>query len=216
VSCPAHPISAEKESLPISALQHYAFCPRQFALIHIEQLWAENRFTAEGRVLHDKAHEAGGESRNGVRIARSLPLQSISLHLHGVSDIVEFHRQPNNSWLPFPVEYKRGRPKHEPIDSIQLCAQALCLEEMLGLELAEGAIFYGETHRRHDVFFDSQLRSDTRRIAQAAQKLMETGGTPAPEYSPKCRSCSLMDLCQPLALTRSASRHLDRLMNPQE
>ena len=185
------------DSLPLSALQHLAFCPRQCALIHIEQQWAENRLTAEGRVLHDKAHEAGSESRCDLRVARGLPMQSIALGLHGVADIVEFHRQPNGAWQPFPVEYKRGRPKAEPIDAVQLCAQAICLEEMLGQPVPDGAIFYGATHRRHDVSFDEGLRTETRRLAASAHSLVATGRTPAPEFGPKCRSCSFLELCRP-------------------
>ncbi len=222
-------MSAETESLPISALQHFAFCPRQFALIHIERQWAENRLTAEGRVLHDKAHEGGSESRRDVRIARALPLQSTTLHLHGVADIVEFHYAASDSHISnprsqiqsrlvavVPVEYKRGRPKHEPIDSIQLCAQAICLEEMLHFSIPAGAIFYGATHRRHDVAFDDALRTETRRIVQAALDLIDHGKTPAPEYAPKCRSCSLFELCRPESVTHSASRHLEKLMNPRD
>jgi len=203
-------------SLPLSALQHIAFCPRQCALIHIEQQWAENRLTAEGRVLHDKAHEAGSESRRDFRIARGLPLQSAALGLHGVADIVEFHRLPDGAWQPFPVEYKRGRPKLEPIDDVQLCAQAICLEEMIGQPVPAGAIFYGATHRRHDVSFDERLRAETRRLAEAAHALITAGRTPAPEFGPKCRSCSFLELCRPKAVTHSASHHLAQLMDPSD
>jgi CRISPR-associated exonuclease Cas4 len=203
-------------SLPISALQHLAFCPRQCALIHIERQWAENRLTAEGRLLHEKAHEAGSESRHDVRVARALPLQSTTLRLHGVADVVEFHHQPDGTWLPFPVEYKRGRPKQEPIDAVQLCAQAVCLEEMLGLAIPAGALFYGATHRRQDVAFDDTLRAETAQLAQAAHALVATGRTPPPEFGPKCRSCSFLDLCRPEAVTHSASQHLARVMNPRD
>jgi len=209
-------MSAEIDSLPLSALQHFAFCKRQCALIHVEQQWAENRLTAEGRVLHDKAHEAGSESRRDIRVSRALPLQSTTLRLHGVADIVEFHRQPDDSWKPFPVEYKRGRPKHEPIDAVQLCAQAICLEEMLGHSIPAGAIFYGTTHRRHDVIFDDALRAETVRIAEATHALVAIGRTPPPEFGPKCRSCSFLELCRPEAITHSASLHLANLMNPRD
>ena len=203
-------------SVPLSALQHLAFCPRQCALIHIEQQWAENRLTAEGRVLHDKAHEPGSESRRDLRIARGLQLQSKTLGLHGVADVVEFHRQPDGAWQPFPVEYKRGRPKIEPIDAVQLCAQAICLEEMLGQPVPAGAIFYGATHRRQDVSFDEPLRAETRRLAGAAHALIAAGRTPAPEFGPRCRSCSFLELCRPEAVTHSASRHLAQLMDPRD
>jgi CRISPR-associated exonuclease Cas4 len=204
-------MSSADDTFPLSALQHFAFCPRQCALIHIERLWVENTLTAQGRVLHDRAHEGGSESRGDLRLARALPLHSHTLHLHGVADIVEFHRQPDGTWRPFPVEYKRGRPKHEPIDSVQLCAQAICLEEMLATTVPVGAIFYGATHRRHDVTFDETLRAETRRIAEATDALIAAGLTPAPEFGPKCRACSLFTLCQPQAIMRSASAHLAQL-----
>lgn len=203
---------AELDSIPISALQHFAFCPRQCALIHIERAWEENHLTAEGRVLHERAHDGSSESRRDCRIARSLPLQSDALRLHGVADIVEFHRQPNDSWHPFPVEYKRGRPKVEPIDKIQLCAQAICLEEMLGVSISAGAIFYGASHRRHDVLFDAALRAETHRVAALTRAMIEKGRTPAPEFGPKCRSCSLLSLCQPGTSEHKASAHLARLL----
>lgn len=203
---------AELDSLPISALQHFAFCPRQCALIHIERAWEENHLTAQGRVLHERAHDGSSESRRDLRIARSLPLQSVALGLHGVADIVEFHRQPNDSWRPFPVEYKRGRPKADSIDEIQLCAQAICLEEMLHTTIPAGAIFYGASHRRHDVLFDDSLRADTHRVALATRAMIDVGRTPPPEFSPKCASCSLHALCQPQAATRAASAHLARLI----
>ena len=204
------------DSLPLSALQHFAFCRRQCALIHIERQWSENRLTAEGRVLHEHAHEGGSEKRSDLRLARALPLQSTALGLHGVADIVEFHRRPDGAWQPFPVEYKRGRPKHEPIDAVQLCAQAICLEEMLGQPVPAGAIFYGATHRRHDVAFDDALRAETVRLASAVHDLVATGRTPPPEFAPKCRSCSLLELCRPEAVGHSASQHLTRMMNPRD
>lgn len=201
----------EDASLPLSALQHYAFCRRQCALIHIERQWAENSLTAEGRVLHERTHEAGGESRGDLRVARALPLQSVSLGLHGVADVVEFHRQPDGTWRPFPVEYKRGRPKPEPIDAVQLCAQAICLEETLGVAIPAGALFYGAQHRRQEVAFDGALRVETRRVAAAIHGLLAAGATPPPVYAKKCHACSLFELCRPQAVTRSASAHLQRL-----
>jgi CRISPR-associated exonuclease Cas4 len=205
-------MSAEPDSFPLSALQHFAFCPRQCALIHVERQWAENTLTAEGRVLHDRTHEAGSESRGDLRIARALQLQSTALGLHGVADVVEFHRQSDGAWRPFPVEYKRGRPKHEPIDAVQLCAQAICLEEMLHTTVPSGALFYGATHRRHDVTFDVALRSETRQLAAEVRAQLAAGRTPPPIYAPKCRACSLLELCRPQAVTRSASAHLARLI----
>jgi CRISPR-associated exonuclease Cas4 len=204
-------MSTEADSFPLSALQHFAFCPRQCALIHVERQWAENTLTAEGRVMHDRAHDAGRETRGDLRIARALPLHSAALGLHGVADVVEFHRQPNGAWRPFPVEYKRGRPKHRPIDAVQLCAQALGLEEMLCTAVPAGALFYGETHRRHDVTFDDELRAETRHLAAEVHALLASGRTPPPVYGPKCRSCSLLELCRPQAVTRSASAYLARV-----
>ncbi len=204
---------AEIDTFPLSALQHFSFCPRQCALIHVERLWAENTRTAEGRVLHERAHEAGTESRRDLRIARALPLHSHSLGVHGVADIVEFHRQPDGAWRPFPIEYKRGRPKAHSADAIQLCAQALCLEEMLHTSVPAGAIFYGETHRRLDVTFDDVLRTATRDLAARMQATLSSGRTPPPEFEPKCRSCSLFALCQPRLDRHRASAHLAKLLS---
>jgi CRISPR-associated exonuclease Cas4 len=207
---------AADDSFPLSALQHFAFCPRQCALIHVERQWAENTLTAQGRVLHDRTHEAGSESRRDLRIARALPLQSAALGLHGVADVVEFHRQPDGAWRPFPVEYKRGRPKPEPIDAVQLCAQAICLEEMLRTTVPAGALFYGATHRRHDVAFDDALRAGTHALAAAVRAQLAAGLTPPPVYAPKCRACSLVELCRPQAVTRSASAHLAHLLAAED
>lgn len=206
-------MSADSDSVPLSALQHFSYCPRQCALIHVERLWAENSRTAEGRVLHERAHDAGTESRRDLRIARALPLQSTSLRIHGVADIVEFHRQPDGMWRPYPVEYKRGRPKSHSADTIQLCAQAICLEEMLGTSVPAGALFYGETHRRLDVAFDQTLRAATQDLAAQMHAMLALGRTPSPDFGPKCRSCSLLALCQPQLDRQRASRHLARLFS---
>jgi len=188
---------SEDDFIMVSALQHFMFCRRQCALIHIEQIWAENRLTAEGRIMHDKVHEEGSESRGNVRIERALPLRSLRLGLTGVADVVEFHRQLDGSWQPFPVEYKRGKPKPDDCDMVQLCAQAMCLEEMLGVSIAEGAIFYGKTRRRLDVAFHERLRSETEAIAGQVHALIDGGITPAPVYEKKCDSCSLFEICLP-------------------
>jgi len=205
------PMSTETESIAISALQHFAFCPRQCALIHIERIWTENHLTAQGRVLHERAHEVGGETRRDLRIARALPLQSTAHGLHGVADVVEFHRRSDGAWHPFPVEYKRGRPKFTPIDAVQLCAQAFCLEEMLSVRIVAGSLFYGETRRRQDIAFDDELRGETLRLAAEVRAMIASGITPAPVYASRCRACSLIERCQPLAVTRSASGYLARL-----
>jgi len=202
---------SEDDFIMLSALQHYIFCPRQCALIHVEQVWAENRLTAEGRIMHDKVHEEGSESRGSVRIERALALRSLRLGLSGMADVVEFHRQANGSWLPFPVEYKRGKPKPDESDAVQLCAQAMCLEEMLNVRIEAGAIFYGKTRHRHDVKFDEALRSTTEEIAHKTHELIESGITPKAMYEKKCESCSLLELCLPKIVekVRSVKKYLE-------
>ena len=155
----------EEDLTPVSALNQYLYCPRRCALIFIEQLWEENIFTAEGRIMHDKADSNKFESRGNVRIDYSVPLRSLRLGLIGKADVVEFHKQ-GDKWIPFPVEYKRGKPKIDDCDKVQLCAQAICLEEMLNVEIPEGALFYGQTHHRHDVIFDKALRLETEDAAK--------------------------------------------------
>lgn len=185
---------AEDDLIPISALQHMLYCARQCALIHIERQWAENRYTAEGRVLHQRADAGGKESRGDTRFERGVPLRSLRLGVSGIADVVEI-RQGNR---PYPVEYKRGRPKTHRADEVQLCAQALCLEEMLGAHVPEGALFYGRNRRRKTVVFDDQLRALTERTASDTRRLLAEGKTPPPEYAPgKCDTCSLNEICQP-------------------
>lgn len=191
----------EDELRAISALQHLRFCPCQCALIHLEQIWAENHLTAEGRVLHEKAHEPKHETRAGVRVTRSLHLRSFILGLSGMADIVEFH----SDGTVVPVEYKRGKPKSDGSDSLQLCAQALCLEEMLRVSIPSGAIFYGQTRRRIDVVFDELLRTETATAARELHALLASGVTPPAVREPKCDSCSLIDSCQPDALHHHGS-----------
>lgn len=203
-----------EDLIMISALQHFVFCPRQCALIHIEQAWDENRFTAEGRIMHERVHESGDESRGSVRIARGVPLRSFRLGLVGVADVVEFHRLADNLWQPFPVEYKRGKPKPDASDSVQLCAQAMCLEEMLSAPVPKGALFYGRTRRRLDVNFDDALRKKTEDAAREAHALIESGITPPPVYSKRCESCSLIVECMPKKIEKQVSvkRYLKRMI----
>jgi CRISPR-associated exonuclease Cas4 len=186
----------EDDLLPLSALQHLAFCERQWGLIHLEQQWVENRLTAEGRQLHGRAHEGADELRDGVRICRGLRIRSLRLGLIGAADVVEFHPGPGTS-QPFPVEYKRGRPKPGPYDKVQLCGQAMCLEEMLNTVIAAGAIFYGQPRRRMEVGFDTGLRAETERLALRLHELQTAGRTPAPIFEPKCDNCSLKPICLP-------------------
>ena len=186
---------SEDELLPLSALQHLLYCERQCALIHIEQVWSENRFTAEGRLAHDHVHSAGHETRGDVRIARDLSLRSLRLGLIGKADVVEFHGDG-----PYPVEHKRGHAKTNHCDEVQVCAQALCLEEMLGNPVPEGALFYGEPRRRTIVSIDAALRAETEDAAARLHRLFESGRTPPAVYDKaKCERCSLLDQCKPKA-----------------
>ena len=198
----------------ISALQHYVFCPRQCALIHVEQTWEESGRTAEGRILHERVHEEGNEMRSGVRIERGVSLRSLRLGLIGKADVVEFHRREDGTWRPFPVEYKRGKPKPDHCDKIQLCAQALCLEEMIQAEIPGGALFYGQTRRRLDVVFDNNLRRETEEVARQVRELLNSGKTPKPVYAKRCDNCSLIADCLPKAIQkrRSVKNYLQRMM----
>lgn len=232
---------SESDLLPISALQHVLFCERQWALIHLEGLWAENRLTVEGRHLHERADATETEVRGNVRIARGLRVHSFRLGLAGKADVVEFHHltrpeealwQLNPSeghaaadagamlprapgrWRPYPVEYKRGRPKREPVDEVQLCAQALCLEEMLGTPVEEGALYYGKTRRRLAVPLGDALRQQTEELAARVRELTAAGETPPAQYEKKCDRCSLYEQCQPktVGAGKSARRYLTSMI----
>jgi len=194
----------EEDLIMISALQHYVFCERQCALIHVEQIWDENRATAEGRIMHERVHEQDRESRGEVRIEYGIPLRSLRLGLVGRADVVEFHLLDKDKWQPFPVEYKRGKPKADHCDLIQLCAQAICLEEMLSVSIPAGAIFYGKTRRRLDVAFDCGLREETEEAAKKAHDLIASGITPPPVYEKRCESCSLVAECLPKTIQKKS------------
>lgn len=187
--------AAEEALVPVSALQHYLFCPRQCALIHVERIWAEDGATAEGQLLHARVDGGKPDRRGGVRTIRGLVLRSFAHGLSGKADAVEFH-----DGTPFPVEYKRGKPKAHRADEVQLCAQALCLEEMFGQPVPEGALFYGETRRRMPVAFDADLRALTARIATETRAMIASGHTPPPVAMPACRRCSLAEACAPQPL----------------
>lgn len=202
----------EDDLVMISALQHYLFCPRQCALIHLEQQWLENRLTAEGRILHERVHTIGRESRRKQRIAFDVPIRSLQLGLTGRADIVEFHLRENGAWLPLPVEYKRGRPKKDDSDRVQLCAQAICLEEMLACPVPAGALYYGEKKRRTAVTFDEALRENTARTAAAVHALLAGGKTPPPHFAAHCKNCSFMPLCLPKVATKKRVSHYLRKM----
>jgi CRISPR-associated exonuclease Cas4 len=257
----------DRPTIPISALQHWLYCPRQCALIHLEQAWAENKFTAEGRVMHENAHEGADETKAGVRITRGLPVVSERLGLTGQCDVVEFHlacgdlrsgisdlrgeacgdlkseisdlrrragasaneapvgnfkfqisdlkstrsvpgghlksqiSHLKSTSRAVPVEYKRGKPKAHRADEVQLCAQAICLEEMLGIRIESGALYYGEKRRRTEVVFDETLRALVLTTINEIRACFASGITPLAEYEPRrCDNCSLIEQCQPMAL----------------
>jgi CRISPR-associated exonuclease Cas4 len=193
-------MTPDDDLVPLSALQHWLACPRQCALIHLEGQWEDNRLTAEGNVLHAAVDEHGAEARGGVRRVTGLLLHSRRLGLSGRADAVEFRPNPDGvGEIAFPVEHKRGRSKAGDWDRVQLCAQALCLEEMLGTAVPEGALFYAQTRRREVVALDADLRRRTEEAARGVAAMMRSGRTPPPPDRPlpACRGCSLADLCLP-------------------
>lgn len=208
----------EEDYLPLSGLQHFAFCRRQWALIHLERQWAENLRTVEGDLLHRRAHdEQQTESRGDVLIVRGLRVISHRLRLQGVCDVVEFRRDPagvslagrEGTWLPYPVEYKRGRPKANDADEVQLCAQAMCLEEMLLCAVPEGSLFYGEPRRRTRVALDAALRERVEALAAEMRALYLRGHTPRAKPGKGCGACSLKELCLPrLVKSQSPAAYL--------
>jgi CRISPR-associated exonuclease Cas4 len=202
----------EADFVPLSALQHYVYCQRQCALIHLEQIWSENLFTAEGREMHERADSAVTSYRECVKVTRSVPMRSVLLGVSGVADVVEWHRR-QKEYEPFPVEYKRGKPKKHDADKVQLCAQALCLEEMCSCTIVSGALFYGQTMHRLDVAFNEALRSKTIATAAGVHELFASGVTPLPEFNLKCKQCSLVDQCMPEVFDRtvSAKRYVQKL-----
>lgn len=189
-------------TVSLSALQHYAFCPRQCALIHNEQAWAENYLTAQGRSLHERVDSGEPETRKGVRFERSVHVSAQRLGISGIIDMVE-HDLASGSLKP--VEYKRGKPKPEPFDEIQLCAQALCLEEMTGQAIAEGALWYMQTRHRVPVVFSDGLRAQTLAVIAQVRELLTSGQTPPPVYGKRCKACSLVEICQPKLLEKDKS-----------
>ncbi|WP_234554066.1 CRISPR-associated protein Cas4 [Thermus caliditerrae] len=180
------------EPIPISALQHYVYCPRQCALIHVEGVWEENLFTLRGRRAHEGVDVPEGMVREGVRVEYALPLFSERLGLVGRADVVEFH-----GGAPYPVEHKVGPRRARLADEVQLCAQALCLEEMLGVEVPRGALFYRASRRRREVRFTPELRALVERTAVEVRALLESARLPPPVHDARCRDCSLVDACMP-------------------
>ena len=185
--------------VPLSALEHWSYCPRQCGLIHLENLWAESVRTQEGAQLHEHADLPGLEQRPGMSTARALELRSQFHHLVGRADVVVFYKDPG--WpitgRPFPVEYKRGFKNGFRPAELQLCAQALCLEEMLGVSVPEGALYYGASRRRREVAFDALLREETTTAATEILAMLGSGRTPRAQSGPKCPECSLLEHCLP-------------------
>jgi len=199
--------------LAISALQHYAYCPRQFALIHLEQAWSDNHFTAQGNVLHERVDSQEAETRGTKRSERSVEVRSERLGLYGKLDLLEVFTETGGSKRYVPVEYKRGKRKVMDWDRIQLCAQALCLEEMRGVLIAEGALWYWQERLREVVSFDDWLRADTVACVNAARAVLQSQVTPPPTADVKrCKACSLVDLCAPDVVRKDRSnRYAQRL-----
>jgi CRISPR-associated exonuclease Cas4 len=207
------------ELLPLSGIQHFLFCRRQWALIHVEQQWRENVLTAEGRLLHRKVDDAFfTETRGGMITARSVPVASYRLGLSGVCDVVEFTESPDGVklpgraglYLPAPVEYKRGHPKPDPVDEAQLCAQALCLEEMLSISIPAGWLFYGQTRHRVAVELTTELRDLVHKMAAEMHAYFARGYTPKVKMSKACKACSLAEVCLPVLQDKTvpASRYI--------
>lgn len=197
------------EIIFLSRLQHYLFCPRQFALIELEDIWVENILTAQGQVLHQRVNQQEQQQRGNICTVRALPLASAQYGIEGVADVVELQRQSDGTEYPYPIEYKRGKPKTHRADDVQLCAQALCLEEMYQCHIAKGALFYGETRRRHVVVFDHELRQLTLSTIDACRQLVRSGQTPAAIYeAKKCNACSLKPECHPQNFNKVASTWL--------
>ena len=201
----------EDDFIPLSALQHYLYCPRQCALIHLDRIWEENVFTAEGRILHERAHRGETENRKDIKTVASLMLRSREHGITGVADIVEFHRT-EQGWQPYPVEYKRGRPKSSDADRVQLCAQTFCLEDMLEVAIDEGALYYGQTHRRQSVKFDKDLRLVTEQTISAVHALFARTQLPKPVAGQRCKACSLVEQCLPQTGKDTSSDYLRTLL----
>lgn len=205
----------EEEWLALSGLQHFAFCRRQWALIYLEQLWADNLRTVEGELLHQKAHNAdAAEKRGDLLILRSLRVFSPTLGITGACDVVEFSASPagvplagrTGLWQPYPVEYKRGTAKQTDADRLQLCAQALCLEEMLCCQIPAGALFYGQPRRREVVEFTPELRTAVKDLLAQMRDLAQRGHTPKVKPGKFCNACSLKELCLPGLLRKNSAR----------
>lgn len=214
-------IYQEEDYLQLSGLQHFVFCRRQWALIHIEQLWEENYHTVDGSLLHKKAHDGTTESRGNLLITRSISIRSPHLGISGKCDVVEFSRSPegvalpghSGTWQVCPVEYKRGKPKEDLCDALQLCAQGMCLEEMLCCDIPEGYLYYWQERRRMPVLFTQELREQVKQTLREMHALYRRGYTPKVKPGKHCSACSLKALCLPkLSSTVSAQLYLRKSM----
>lgn len=205
----------EDEFIQLSSLQHYMFCPRQCGLIHVHGLWTENRFTARGRVLHERVDSGEDETRGVEHIVRSLNIYSREYGLSGRADVVEF-RDERGVLVPFPVEYKSGKPKPDDRDTVQLCAQALCLEEMLGVHIGEAALYYGKTRHRVRVELNDGLRQKTISAIHAVHEMVKKRQVPEGVYKKKCDTCSLYEGCMPKLAERRMKRYIEELFVTDE
>lgn len=215
----------EDNYLMLSGIQHFAFCRRQWALIHIEQQWEENYRTTAGELMHKKAHDEGAfEKRGELLIIRGLRIASHELGFSGQCDVVEFHQSEDGitlfgydgRWNPIPIEYKNGSPKENNADAFQLCAQAICLEEMFQTKIPQGFLYYGETRRRSHVEFTDSLRDDVRKISMEMHELFQRGYTPKVRYTKQCKACSLENLCVPkLQKAGSVKEYMERNVREQ-
>ena len=213
----------EDEFLQLSGIQHFAFCRRQWALIHIEMQWKENLRTVEGQILHENAHNPEmNEKRGNVIVVRAMPVHSRKMGVSGECDVVEFHKSDKGAhingregvYMPVPVEYKRGEPKSDNIDILQLAAQALCLEEMFCTDINYGYIYYGETRHRLKVDFDYEIRNEVVKLFEEMQLYYRRGYTPKVKISKKCNACSLKDLCVPvLNKNKSVAEYIDKFIS---
>lgn len=212
----------EDDYLMLSGIQHFKFCRRQWALIHIEQQWEENYHTTKGELFHKNAHnEESREKRGNTIIYRGLNVSSPTLGISGQCDIVEFHKSENgihlrdyeDLWLPVPVEYKKGQPKDDSEDELQLCAQAMCLEEMLLTEIEKGYLFYGENRRRTEVIFTETLRNEVKNMTEEMHQLYKKSYTPKVKTSKKCNSCSLKNICLPkVQKGKNVAKYIDDMI----
>jgi CRISPR-associated exonuclease Cas4 len=223
-----NPVQSTDDYLMLSGIQHMAFCTRQWALIHIEQIWSENVSTLEGKYLHERADNPfGDETRKDIKIVRSMPVISHNLRLRGIIDVVEFHKvvehlgytvklqNRNGYWRPYTIEYKRGEPKGDDRDAVQLCAQAIALEEMMGISIELGYIFYGQTRRRVEIDFNIELRNRVEKLSAEMHELFLEGKTPKAIKRKHCSSCSLVEQCQPnlSSNNRSIKNYLTRMVD---